>query len=145
MLCDINELILDHRSTINWDEIDEICSNAELRNEVITALTYTCVLLKTPIPPSFLNKELLNKNFITLDSLLEVKQKTVSRFYYCLKSLDKMTDRLVFVFRTFIPVKEWINNEYNTKSNKELIIAYFKYWFHLFMRHALKKDIRFGN
>ena len=152
MLCDINELILKHGDTIDWIEINEICADSELKNEVVTVLTYAHVLLKTPVPANFLNDKLINENSINLDSLLKVrhvtlqnKKNTLRLYFSTLRSLDKSTDKLIFVFRTFIPVKEWMNAKYNTKTVSELGLAYFKYWSYLFKRHILKKDIDIGN
>ena len=142
MLCDINELILKQNDTIDWIEINEICADSELKNEVATALTYAHVLLKTPVPANFLNDKLINENSIKLDSLRKGRKGT---YFSTLRSLDKSTDKLIFVFRTFIPVKEWMNAKYNTKTVRELGLAYFKYWSYLFKRHILKKDIDIGN
>ncbi len=140
MLCDINEFILKRGHEIDWNEIDEICLDPELKNRILTTLTYAYYFLQTPVPANFIIKNLLNKNLISIDSLINnnmaaiQKQKSnLARFFFRLKRFDKRIDRLIFVFKTFIPAKEWIKAEYNAKNFRGLIMSYFSYWTDLFL------------
>jgi hypothetical protein len=149
MLCDINELILKHSKTINWNEIKKICINTELKNEVTISLTYTYIFFKTPIPINFINKKLINSNFLSLNSLLDEhlfsERISKSTFFPNLKKCHNIYDKIVFLFRTIVPVKEWMNTTYNTHTHAEIVMAYFKYWLYLFNRHILKREVHYGS
>ncbi len=69
MLCDINEFILERDHDIDWNEIDEICSDPELKSRISTTLTYAYHFLQTPIPSNFIIKNLINEKLISIDSL----------------------------------------------------------------------------
>lgn len=147
-LCDINEVVTRYADTIDWQKVEEICSNSEALNEVIVTLTYAHLLLKTPVPKEFISEKIRNGKNITLDLLAvrDNKRKSVLvQQLMLLKYLDQPIDIITFIFRIFVPVKEWINAQYNTKTGSELGLAYFKYWSYLFNRHILKKDVKIGN
>jgi len=144
MLCDINEFILKRGHNIDWNEIENVCSDPELKNRTSTTLTYAHYFLQTPIPRNFILKN-LNENLDSLDSLnnkemlnIQKQKSNLSRFFFRLKRFDKPLNVLIFVFRTFIPVKEWINFKYNTENNKSLIMSYYSYWTDLITRYVLK-------
>ncbi len=146
MLCDMNELILKHSETIDWTEINEICTNQELRNEVVTALTYAHVLLKCPIPAMFIDEKFVTEKKITLDSLTEGNQKGIIWNYLTsIARLEQPLDRIEYVFRTFFPIRRWMDDTYAIKSGLELPGAYCKYWLYLFRRHILKQNIRYAD
>jgi hypothetical protein len=151
MLCDINEFILKRGHDIDWNEIDEACFDPELKNRVLTTLTYAYYFLQTPVPANFIRKNLLNEGSISIDLLINKetvaiqKQKSnLAQFFFRLKRFDKRIDRLIFVFRTFFPVNEWIKAEYNAKNFRELIMSYFSYWSGLFTRYILNRDVKSG-
>ena len=151
MLCDINEFILKRGHDIDWNEIDEVCFDPELKNRISTTLTYAYYFLQTPIPVNFIVKNLINENLTSIDSLINKnmaaikKQKSnLSRFFSRLKRFDKPLEIFVFIFRTFIPEKEWIKAGYNTKNFRELIMSYFSYWSDLFTRYILNRDVKSG-
>ncbi len=140
MLCDINELILKVDHTINWNEIDELCSDQDLRNEVSQALTYTHILLNTPIPSLFIDEKIGVKKEINLDSLTVGNQKSVfGRYLSILSRFKQPSDRIQYVFRTIFPIKSWMKATYEIKSSIELAVAYYKYWRYMFRRHILNK------
>ena len=149
MLCDINEFILKRGHEIDWNEINEVCFDPELKNRISTTLTYAYYFLQTPVPANFIRKNLLNEGSISIDSLINnnmaaiQKQKSnLARFFFRLKRFDKRIDRLIFVFRTLIPGKEWIKAQYNAKNFRELIMSYFSYWSDIFTRYILNRDVK---
>jgi len=151
MLCDINEFILKRGDDIDWKEIDEACFDSELKNRISTTLTYAYYFLQTPVPADFIRKNLLNEGSISLDLItnnkivaIQKQKSNLGRFFFRLKRFDNHIDRLIFVFRTFIPVKEWVKAKYNTKNDKELIGSYFSYWSDLFTRYILNRDVKSG-
>ncbi len=145
MLCDINELILNRSDTLNWGEIDEICTDPELRNEISTALAYTHTLLETPIPETFLNREIAKKQEITLDSLTTGNQKGIlGKCLTILRTLERPSDRVLYVFRTFFPMRSWMDATYGANTTWKLPGVYCKYWLCLFRRHLLKQNIDYA-
>lgn len=142
MLCDINELILKEDHTINWDKIDKLCSDQDLRNEVSLALTYTHILLNTPIPSLYIDKEVE----IDLDALTTGNPRNrIIRYLFTLRQFNRPLDRIKYVFRTIFPSSKWMNATYNVESGIKLVSSYYSYWRYLFRRHILKQNIRYAD
>lgn len=146
MLCDINEFILKRGQNINWDEIDEDCSDLEMKNRVSVPLTYAYYFLQTPVPANFILKNLINDNSMSVDSIncsemlnIQRQKSNQARFFFRLKSFKNPFDVLLFIARTVVPEKEWIITNFNTKKDKGLMGAYFCYWSYLLNRYVLKK------
>jgi len=144
MLCDINELILKQGSIIDWNEINEICTDSELKNIITTALTYAHILLNTPVPTDFVNEKLIIKKTNILDSLAKGNKRSsqFSNYLIILNSISKPADRIKYVFRTIIPVREWMNENYHTRSGIKLVMAYLKYWLFQLNTNIIKRGIR---
>ena len=149
MLCDINEFIIKHYNTIHWDYINEIFTGSRLRTEISIALVYVHVLFKTPVPLYFIDKKILNNKPITLDSLLNTrlvdKQKSVRIYNARINKFQKPAEKIIYIIRTIVPKKEWINHYYKTNQTNNIITAYLKFWVQLFYRYILKKSITLEN
>jgi hypothetical protein len=147
MLCDINEFIFNYENTINWDEIKEICHDPELKNEMDIALTYAHVLLNTPIPQDFVSMEIMNRSDITIASLVQYNKpiNAYQRLFLKIIELKYPFKIVIFIFRTFIPVREWMTDRYNIITKWDLFIAYLKYWQYLVNVHILNKEVKLGN
>jgi putative nucleotidyltransferase-like protein len=149
MLCDINEIIIKHNDAINWGEIERICSNPELRNEINIALSYAHTLFNTPIPKAFILDKFFNNPDITISSLIVgnnfVKNKTIKNYHQNLKKVGNPLNTIIFIFRTFVPLKDWMTGKYDITTNGQLLKAYFKYWQYLICVYILKKDVKIGN
>ncbi|MCX6238361.1 MAG: nucleotidyltransferase family protein, partial [Bacteroidia bacterium] len=145
-LCDINELIYKHGNSFNWDEINKICSNYQFKNRVATALTYAHVLLKTSVPENFIEKELISENSFNLDTFMEGMPKScISTYLTSLRSINSLSNKIIFIFRTVVPLKDWINAHYHTHSRSELFLAYLKYWLYLLNSYLFKRKVHLGN
>jgi len=147
MICDINELIIQQKDPINWNEIDEICNNTELKNIIITALTYPRVLLKTPVPANFINENIVFEKTFNLDVLLKGQMQRSHTSYYLdvLKSISNPSDKIKYIYKTIIPSKEWMRENYHTQSGIKLVMAYIKYWSFQLNTNIIKRGIRNGN
>lgn len=172
MLCDINEIILKYSNTINWRIIDKICTDLDLTPFVYPILTYANILMHTPVPESLLSIPLLNDASVTLDSLLtgrvkslqkilnnftpknnelinksleirpKIRRNKLSNHIFYLSKLDNLSDKLIYIFRLFFPVKEWMQmKNYNTSNSFHLGLSYLKYCNNMFNRHVLKRSI----
>jgi len=147
MVCDINEFVLKHGNCLKWNDINGICNNPILRNALITSLTYAHFLFTTPIPPDFINKELLIEKTINLETLIK-GNKLQNRFicyFAVLKSISKTRDRFNYIFRTILPVRDWMNEKYQAKSGIKLVMAYIKYWSFQLNTNIIKRGIHNGN
>jgi hypothetical protein len=149
MLCDINEFVLKRGHDIDWDEIEETCSDIELKNRILTTLTLAYYFLQTPVPANFIANNLISNNSISIDSLshnkfirAQNKKHILKRFFNRLGTLEKPVDKLIFIFKTFVPEREWIKAEYNANNFRELTISYFSYWSDLFSRYILNRDVK---
>jgi len=146
MLCDINEFILQRDADIDWDEINDMCSESEQQDRVSTVLTYANHFLQTPVPENFIQKDIINENLISIDCLanynspaIKKQRDNLNRFFFRLGKFDNPFEVFVFVFRTLFPASEWINNNFNTRNNtKGWLTGYFRYWSDLFTRYVLK-------
>ena len=149
MLCDINELIVKYKNTINWEGIKKMCFEPELKNDVYTALTYAHWLLKTPIPKEFILKESVLRSSITIDSLITSrnipKRSSWHYFFSTIHNLCNLIVVFIFVFRTIVPIKAWIKSKYEVTTNRDLLKAYIKYWIYMFDRHILQKPVTIEN
>ena len=146
MFCDINELICKYSDSINWEEINGICSDPVLRTRVVMALTYAHLLLKTPVPDYFINEDIVCDQRINLDTMLKIVHVVPpSSFFPGITSLDNHFDKLVFIFRTIVPVKKWIIANYGNHSGIVLPGGYCKYWLYLLRRYVLKQKIGYAN
>ena len=166
-LCDINELILKNRDSLNWDRFHRICADLDVAAFVYPILTYAKILLKTPVPELALSPVILeNASSITLDSLLagrsqslqsildsyiqehpesadkffpQDRQNTYSRFFHQFCQLENITDKMIYLFRFFFPVKEYMDAKNYTHDGASMGLAYFRYWSTFLKRHLLKK------
>jgi hypothetical protein len=147
MICDINELIIKQNGFINWEEVNEIGAKPELKNALTTALTYAHVLLQTPVPENFFNNSLIIEKTITLDVLLsgDSDKSHFSHYLAVLKSIGKPSDQIKFVFRTIVPSREWMNENYQAQSGIKLVMAYMKYWLFQLNTNIIRRGIRNGN
>ena len=140
-LCDINELLRKYEKTLNWDEIEQICSEPELRYEVAMGLSYAHILLTTPVPEQFLTEKLLKKRETILSSFFDKELyvedvklpllKRLKKYSVSLKQLPSLAKKMAFVFRTFVPQKEWMAEKYDVSTAGNLAIAYPRYWLEL--------------
>ncbi len=140
-LCDINELVLKHKDTLDWNEVERICSEPELRNDVAIALSYAHVLLDAPVPERFLAEKVLKRRAAVVSSFLAggihfEKIRTIlfgrlKNYFLTLKNMPGLADKAVFIARTFVPKKEWIAGKYDVSTGARLAMAYPKYWLHL--------------
>lgn len=139
MLCDINELVLKCGS-LNWDKVQKICRQPELKLKMTVALTYTNHLFKTPVPACFTDRELI-KNAPGI-ACINIPHPRVAEYSgdslrFALTNIKGFRSKLVFLYRTFVPVRAWL--QYHKKTN-----SYCKYWFLLFFRHILRKNIAYA-
>lgn len=148
MLCDINEFIIKYKNIIDWGEIDRICNNPKLKNEIDIALTYSKVLFDTQIPHTFVSNKIVNNSRITISSLcignIVSEKSSLSDFYEYLINFGNFIDKMVFLFRTFVPVKAWMGERFDVTTQKKLIKAYLKFWQYLIIKWILKKDIKYA-
>jgi hypothetical protein len=145
-LCDINELIIKNVNSLDWNEINKICLNKDFKKRITTTLTYSHVLLNTSVPENFIDEEFIKRNSFNLDILLEGMSKShFSTYRSTFRSINRPSDKIIFIYRTVIPLKDWINAHYQTHSRIELLAAYFKYWLYLFNSHIFKRKVHLGN
>ena len=52
---------------------------------------------------------------------------------------------IIFIFRTFVPVKKWMADKYDVTTKGKLFKAYLKYWQYLINVHVFKKEVKIGN
>ncbi|WLE96024.1 MAG: nucleotidyltransferase family protein [Candidatus Electrothrix communis] len=145
-LCDINELIEEHKDVLNWDELEKICKDPALKNDIDTALSYSHILLRTPIPEKFTSHEVLQKKEIILSTFLNADKvvrnvflNKIKRYFMKLKNIDGPLDIIIFIFRTFVPVKEWMATEYDVSTGSKWMISYPKYWLYLVNVYVFRK------
>ena len=148
MLCDINEIIIKYNDTINWNKIKKLCKNHEIKTKLTTALTYTSSLFRTKIPEYFMDRNLVIESNLNIDVMNKPNPYTAEKVFYnqffTLKRITKNRDKLIYIIRTVIPIKEWISF-HQANSNGRLISAYLKYWRYLFRRHILNQNIRYAD
>ena len=122
----------------------KICHDPDLKNEVDTALTYSLVLLDTPIPNSFVSEEIINNSHVTISSLLygntNSKKSSRKTFFSSLKYFTNPIERIIFLYRTIIPVKAWLSIKYDVTTKRKLYKTYLIFWHYLFNKHILKKS-----
>ena len=143
MLCDINELILKFENSIDWQEINIVCNNTDLKNKLTIALSYCFFLLNTPVPKTYISDELNKNKSVTISSLLinkVKKENTFEPFLLTFKNINNPFEKTVYIYRIFVPVKEWIADQYNTVTKMKLIAGYLKHWRHLTNKHILKNN-----
>jgi hypothetical protein len=51
---------------------------------------------------------------------------------------------MVFLYRTFVPVKAWMGGTFDVTTQKKLIKAYLKFWQYLIIKWILKKDLKYA-
>ena len=145
MICDINELV--SSIEIKWDIINQICKDEIIKEKVSFALTFSNIFFKTQIPEPYINVKIIKEVPENLDVLLlpvihqetHTLPKKANCFSNNFKSLNCFSDKLTFVFRTFVPVKVWLVDKYDINTNGQLIKAYINYWLYLINAHVLKK------
>ena len=95
MLCDINELIIKYRETLNWELILYYCQNPSLRHEVTTALTYTYLYFTSPIPQDFIDDEEVHRTSRSLSELLsgiyDEKPLSLQLFFTDIAKIQKIS------------------------------------------------------
>ena len=134
MLCDINELIINHRDEINWFMIRKICNEYKLNRILSKALTFSCILLDTKVPDYFLSKKLLKLDNFDLDMLALCKKNksgSLQSFWTNLNYLDSSSEKFIYVFRTLVPKRQWIEKKYGNRRPKNIIVSYCRYWLSL--------------
>ena len=148
--CDINEFVLKYQHSLDWREIEEICSDPSLKHELDAVLTCTHILLGTPIPDNFLARQVLRQQeiirsfFLQKGILQEVlrpgQREKMRRFFYDVHSITNLSDKAIFVFRTFVPTKEWMRKaEFDVSTGLGTAVAYPRYWVHLAIRSVWQK------
>lgn len=147
-LCDINEFMYKYADALNWNEVKDVTQKAGLFNQVTEPLTCAYLLLGTDVPEAFIsNKLFLNKN-ITLDLLSVVKVEQRRSPLLChlsmLKKIYNPVEFIELVFRTVVPVKEWVRCIYKVSNSEKLWKAYFKYWKYLIDKHLLFRQVNLG-
>lgn len=140
-LCDISERLRKNEDTLDWNAIGQICSEPELRHEVAMGLSYAYILLAAPVPEQFLAENILKRREALLSSFLhkevyieKVRMPLLGRlksWLVSLKQLPSLSEKAVFIFRTFVPEKAWIAGKYDVSTAGKLAAAYPKYWLHL--------------
>lgn len=148
MVCDINEIVSQKEDPIDWDEINHIICHQALRKNMLRALSYSNKLMGTPIPDDWMLKELLNQEHISISALVEkdnsARISSIKIFFRSLREVKNLADRIVFVYRTLIPVKSWMEDKYGELSGVRIFKAYISYWIYLINRHIFKKDIEYA-
>lgn len=140
-LCDINELLRKHEKTLDWHKIEQICVVPELRKEVMTGLSYAHILLDAPVPEQFLaEKTLKNREAIFSSFLREevyVKKvrmpllKRLKSYFVSLRQQPSPAAKAAYIFRTFVPQKNWMAGKYDVSTAGKLAMAYPRYWLKL--------------
>ena len=139
MLCDINEMINKYNGTLHWDVIHDLCINTEIKDQVSMALTYTVIYFDTNIPNYFIDNSLLKKNtkknLLHLIKGIPTKNKNkYLRLYTKFKILKNKKEILLYIYRSILPEKEFLYQQYQYSDKKKTIILYLKYWKYLLFK-----------
>lgn len=112
MYCDINELIRNKYIDIDWDMLISITEGTNLIEKIKTVLSYTYAFFETPFPEYFINKSILDKKNTILTELINglyvAKRKAITVFLHNIYLLNNQSDKLIYIFRTILPKKEWL-------------------------------------
>jgi hypothetical protein len=148
MLCDINELLCKYSTVLNWKTVEYLCENQIMKERVSVTLNYVHLFFYTSVPTCFLHKQIFAAKKVNLDSLLEVpstlNENSLITSYTGLNHLT-YKEKLIYLFRTFFPLRKWMVVSYNIKNGLDLPCAYWKYWVCLFRRFILKQNIQYAN
>jgi hypothetical protein len=141
ILCDIRELLKKHQETFDWDKIEQICSEPELRNDLVMVLSYAHILLDAPVPERFLSEKMLQKRKAILASFLSkgvyleklrmILFRKLKSYFVRLRQLPGPTAKAAYIFRTFVPKKDWMAGKYDVSTAGKLAMAYPRYWLKL--------------
>jgi hypothetical protein len=148
MLCDLNELLLKESDTIDWIEVDGICTDCELKAEVSTALSYVHLLMETPVPTEFIDRTVKLDDSMRLASLSREGNPTETAFHAFfsdLRSLDETKDILQYLFRTIVPSREWISANFNSGNGSSMGRTYVGYFMSLLKTYLLRHSADFSN
>ena len=132
MLCDLNELIIKYGEEINWDYINSVIHNNTLGEQVKTALTYSLLMLDTPVPDNFLIEDIIKLGPFGLDDLVRMKKEEridkAQSMRDELKKLNNPLEKLIYAFREIVPSAGYVNERFNIYSDKFYLSSYLKYW-----------------
>jgi hypothetical protein len=147
MLCDINEVIIKYRDILDWNEIKCNSFNTELEYIIKYTLTYTSALFNTLIPGEFILENIFRKKNFNLDRI-DIREKNGDVFERFKNKINKIywsKELFVFVYRTLVPVREWIIYTYKISPKGNSWKGYVKYWKYLFLKYLLFRRIQPGN
>ncbi|NTW11263.1 MAG: nucleotidyltransferase family protein, partial [Chlorobiaceae bacterium] len=136
MFCDINELLRNHESVIDWEVVYENTKSIDFKEKIFTVLLLVRSIFKTPLPEIILKENKLLMECVSLDSLRNgflpketaLVNNKFSEYIINIKKLKKQSDRLLLLYRTLFPEKEWLEYYYqetNTCKNTENLSARF--------------------
>lgn len=135
--CDIREFILKYSSEINWNELVSTSSQYKCSVEVREILSISSIYFNAPIPENIIKEmdgvsefdcQLLFINFLTNNKdknnkLLLNKHDIYKQNF---KQIKDMKNKLIYIFKLFIPSRKFMMNRYNLKNKHFVYLFYFK-------------------
>ncbi len=138
MFCDINEFIRKNGSIINWDIIKNIIEGTNLKEKIVTVLSYAHAFFDTPLSEYFVDNFVLCNTKITLTNLsaglpdvrespVTQKRKAWKLFRNNINNLSYPSDKLEYIYSTIFPGNDWMNLRYAFSGRINIYCKYIHY------------------